>query len=74
MEAMNYRKLRGRIVEILGSQSEFARKMNLSETAMSKKMRGLIPWKQSEMLRASEILDFPQADIGLYFFCTMKVQ
>lgn len=74
MEAMNYRKLRGRIVEILGSQSVFARKMGLSETSMSKKMRGTIPWKQSEMLHAAEILDFPETDIGLYFFCTNKVQ
>ena len=74
MEAMNYSKLRGRIVEILGTQLVFAQKMGLSETSVSKKMRGSIPWKQSEMILAAKILKFPETDIGLYFFCATRVQ
>lgn len=65
----NYRKLKGRIVEIYGSQRQFAKALGLSGEAMSKKMQSKVPFKQAEMVTISELLDFPVSDIDKYFFC-----
>ena len=44
--AFDYRKLRGKIVEKYGSQSEFSVVMGLSERTLSLKMNSKVPWKQ----------------------------
>lgn len=65
----NYSKLLGRIKEKCGGQIEFARKMGISERTVSLKLNNKIPWKQTEISKASEILDFSTAEIQSYFFC-----
>lgn len=69
----NYKKLLGRIIEVAGSQSNFAKAMELSERTISLKMNGKISWKQSEMVKASEILGFATSEIPEYFFA-LEVQ
>lgn len=69
----DYSKLCGRIREKCGGQIEFARKMGISERTVSLKLNNKIPWKQTEISRASEILDFSTDDIQSYFF-VLKVQ
>ncbi len=64
----NYSKLNGRIVEICGTQSEFARRMNKSEKCISNKLQQKIPFKQNEIENALVILGIDKKDIGLYFF------
>ena len=69
----NYNKLRGRIIEIFGSQSEFAKKMKWSERTLSLKMQGKISWKQVDILKAISLLKLSADDILEYFF-TVEVQ
>ena len=71
--AFDYNKLRGRIIEIFGTQSKFATAMRWSERTLSLKMNGNRPWKQTDICKAIELLKLSQKDIPIYFF-TLKVQ
>ena len=71
--AFNYRKLLGRITEKMGSQAEFARRMELSERTISLKLNGKVPFKQNEIVKASNLLEIDNSDIATYFF-TVYVQ
>ena len=64
----NYRKLKGRIVEICGTQAEFASRMNKSERTISLKLQGKISWTQPEMCEALDVLQLSIKDIQEYFF------
>lgn len=64
----NYAKLLGRIVEKVGTQSNFAERMGLSERSISLKLNGKVGWKQSEISKACEVLEIQDADIPAYFF------
>ena len=66
--AFNYNKLRGKIVEIYGSQSEFAKAMKWSEKTLSLKLNGKVPWKQTDIMTAVQILGLSESDIQDYFF------
>lgn len=66
--AFNYNKLRGRIVEIYGSQIEFAKAMQWSERTLSLKINGKIPWKQTDIVTAVRLLGLSDSDIQEYFF------
>lgn len=69
----DYRKLKGRITEKTGNQSNFAQRMNLSETTIYSKLNGKIEFKQSEILDACKILEIPEEEIKRYFFeCLVK--
>lgn len=69
----NYGKLRGRIVEIFGTQQEFAKEMQLSEHTLSKKLANKVGWKQKEIVKAIELLKLSLDDVKEYFF-TFSVQ
>lgn len=69
----NYRKLRGRIVEIYGSQMAFAKAMGFSERTLSLKLSGRRSWRQAEICIAIELLGLSENDIKDYFF-TLEVQ
>lgn len=73
MVSFNYSKLAGRIKEKFGTQSNFAKAMGLSERSLSLKMNNRMPWKQTEILKASELLGIDTEQVHLYFF-TEKVQ
>ena len=66
--SFSYRKLKGRIVEILGTQQAFAAAMGWSERTCSLKLNGAAAWKQDEIAKAVEILDLTVDDIPVYFF------
>lgn len=66
--AFNYNKLRGKIVEICGSQIEFAKAMKWSEKTLSLKLNGKVPWKQTDIMTAIQILRLSESDIQDYFF------
>ena len=70
--AFDYRALRGKIIEIYGTQGEFAKQMKLSENSLSKKLNSCKMWKQSEITKACDLLGIDQIDISRYFF-TQKV-
>lgn len=71
--AFNYDKLRGRIVEIFGTQYKFAKEMGWSERTLSLKMNGSRSWKQPDICKAIKLLKLKEEDIPSYFF-TPKVQ
>lgn len=71
--AMDYSKLRGRIVEKYGSQMSFAKAMGVSERTLSLKMSGKRDWKQPEIRLAINLLGLTERDIVDYFF-KLKVQ
>lgn len=69
----NYAKLLGRIVERVGTQSNFAAKIGLSERSVSLKLNGKVGWKQSEIAAVCDLLDIAENEIPAYFFA-LKVQ
>ena len=71
--AFNYNKLRGKIVEIYGSQIEFAKAMKWSEKTLSLKLNGKVPWKQTDIMTAVQLLRLSESDIQDYFF-SVEVQ
>ncbi len=71
--AYDFRKLRGKIVEVFGNQYLFAEKMGWSERTCSLKLNGKIYWKQDEITRACKLLDICNSELQTYFF-TIIVQ
>lgn len=69
----DYSKLRGRIREKIGTQSEFSRRIGLSEVSISNKLNNIVDWGQEEMERAISVLEIPYSEIHSYFF-THKVE
>ena len=63
-----YNKLRGRIIEICGSQSEFSKKVGQSEQNITAKLSGRSSFTQDNIITWSQVLDIDQNDIGSYFF------
>lgn len=72
--SFNYNKLKGRIVEKCGTQSEFASRMKMSERTISLKMQGKISWRQHEIMKALDVLDLSVTDVQEYFFNVEEVQ
>ena len=64
----DYSKLRGKIIEKYGSQSNFAKKMKLSERTISLKMSGKVEWKQSEICNAVTLLELKDGRYMSIFF------
>lgn len=71
--AFNYDKLKGRIIEVFGSQYRFAEKMGWSERTLSLKMNSKRSWKQTDICKAISLLKIDENEILAYFF-TPKVQ
>lgn len=71
--AFDFRKLKGKIVEVFETQANFAKAMGWSERTTSKKLSGKIPWTQRDICNAITVLGLGEKDIQDYFF-TRKVQ
>ena len=69
----DYRKLKGRIVEVFGTQTQFAKEMGYSERTMSLKINGKVDFSQSDIAKAVILLKLQDKEIPAYFF-TNKVQ
>lgn len=61
-------KLKGRIVEKFGSQSEFAKKLNVSETTVNYKLNGNREMSKKDILDWADALEIQLSEIGDYFF------
>ena len=66
--SFRYNKLRGRIIEIFGSQAKFAEAIRVSEQTVTAKLNGRSPFSQDDIVTWSEALEIEQCDIGSYFF------
>lgn len=69
----DYAKLKGRIIEKMGSQTNFAKALGESDRTLSLKMRNKVVWRQDEIAKAMEILSIPSDGVAKYFF-TVKTQ
>lgn len=67
--AFNYSKLEGKIKEVLGSQREYAKKMNWSERTVCLKLANKIAFTQKDIVKTVAILHLTANDIPDYFFC-----
>ena len=63
-----YNKLRGKIVEVYGSQSRFAEEIGQSEQNITAKLAGRSSFTQDNIVTWCKALNIDQADIGKYFF------
>jgi len=66
--AYDFRKLKGKMIEVFGNQYLFAKKMNWSERTCSLKLSGKIYWKQNEISRACNLLHIDDSELQVYFF------
>jgi CDP-diacylglycerol pyrophosphatase len=71
--SFDYSKLSGKIREMYGTQSNFAKALDMSERSLSLKLGGKRSWTQDEMDRAISCLKLNAQDIPDYFF-KKKVQ
>ncbi len=64
----NYSKLKGRIIEMFETHYAFAAAMGISKRTLSMKLSNQISFKQSEIIKACELLEISVSKINLYFF------
>ena len=63
----DYSKLNGRIVEVFGTQLNFAVAMGLSERSISLKLNNRVAWKNTEIAKAAKLLKIRYSEIPKYF-------
>lgn len=66
--SFRYNKLRGKIVEVYGSQAKFADVIGQSEQIVTAKLAGRSSFTQDNIISWSQALNIDQNDIGEYFF------
>ena len=64
----NYSKLKGRIVEKVGTYQAFSEAMGWSLNTNGRKLSGRAAWTQEEIIKACEILDIDLTAVVEYFF------
>ena len=67
---MSYSKLRGKIVEVFGTNASFADAMRMDRSSLSFKLNNKTPWKREEIEKACELLAINIEEVHLYFFAT----
>ena len=63
-----YCKLKGKIVEVFGTQGNFAKKLGISENSLSLKLNGKTGFSQEDIVKWSDILGIIPCEYGDYFF------
>ena len=69
---MSYGKLRGKILEVFGTNECFSNALGIDPSSLSAKLNNKSPWKREEIEKACELLGIPIEEVYLYFF-TQKV-
>lgn len=64
----DYRKLRGRIKEKVGTEGDFAKKINRSQNYLTNVFNGKSYLNQKDISNSADVLDIPENEIGIYFF------
>jgi hypothetical protein len=64
----DYRKLRGRIKEVLGTEGEYAKKINRSHNYLSSVFAGTSYFTQKDITQGADVLAIPENDIGAFYF------
>ena len=66
--SFDYSKLRGKIVEKYGNQSNFASALGISENTLSLKMNNKVRFTTDDITTISRLLEINAGEIGRYFF------
>jgi len=66
--SFDYSRLKGKIVEKYGSQTEFTRAFGVSENTFSLKMNNKVRFTSDDITKIISLLDIPVEEIGQYFF------
>lgn len=66
--AYNYRKLRGRIREVCGTQDKFSAKLGIGRVSLSQRLNNQLEFTQDEIFKACDILKIQKEEIPTYFF------
>ncbi len=65
---MNANKIRGRIVEMFGTQRNFAKAIGKSEQTVNKKLNNASQFSLDDIAEWSNALGITQEEVGSYFF------
>ena len=65
---MDYSYLKGKIVEKCGSQTNFAKQLNLSNQSLSAKLNNKVKFSQEEISLTIEILSLNDEELKKCFF------
>lgn len=65
---MNRGKLKGRIVELYGSQRAFSDKIGLTEQSISAKLNGRSQFSQADIVKWCTALEIEKDEVADYFF------
>ena len=71
--AFDYRKLRGKIKEVFGTQDNFAKALGIGRVSLSQRLNNYLDFSQREINKACILLNISKEEIPTYFF-TIKVQ
>lgn len=63
-----YNKLRGRIVEIFGTQKKFSDALGISDATVASRLSGRLKFSQDEIIAWCNALKIESSEIGVYFF------
>lgn len=64
----DYSKLLGRLRELSITQSELAKKLEISETSLNKKLKGNSQFKQEEIRTIIDVIQMSIDDVATIFF------
>lgn len=64
----DYRKLRGRIKEKIGTEGDFAKKINRSQNYLTNVFNGKSYLGQKDITIIADVLDIQGNEFGIYFF------
>lgn len=64
----SYRKLKGRITELYGTQAAFSKALGLSVNSVSKKLTGKTEFCQSDVEAWAKLLNIGRKDYGEFFY------
>ena len=64
----DYKKLRGRIKEVCGTQDELANKIGIGRVSLSKRLNNQLDFEQEEIFKVCDVLGIEYSEIPAYFF------
>ena len=68
----DYSKLKGKIKEIYGTQSQFSKMIGLSTVSLSAKLNNDTDFRQEEIQKCAQSLGIKNDEIHSYFFCKIS--
>ncbi|XZK31184.1 DUF739 family protein [Clostridium perfringens] len=69
----DYKKLRGKIREVFGTQDNFARALGIGRVSLSQRLNNRLEFTQQEINKSCELLGIKKVELANYFF-NVKVQ